>query len=139
MVVITKYENIAFKYKRSGADNPLNIKGHTKLYWCQELSVKLFYPSSLFIRDKIVSCWTRSKTVLHAIQQRRGHVSNVLEDYAQISQWTEWSVFIVSSRGKFYLNFIGHLQRSGKGEKLGYTATPINTSFTNMSVDGRVV
>ena len=30
MVIITKYENIVFKYKRSGADNPLNIKGHTQ-------------------------------------------------------------------------------------------------------------
>ena len=27
MEVITKYENIAFKYKRSGAGNPLKIKG----------------------------------------------------------------------------------------------------------------
>ena len=27
-------------------------------------------------------------------------------------------------RGKFYLNSIGHLQRSGLGENLGYSATP---------------
>ena len=56
MVVITKYENIAFKYKRSGADNPLNIKGHTQTVLMSRVECKTVHLSKLFIRDKIVSC-----------------------------------------------------------------------------------
>ena len=37
MIEITKYENIAFKNKRSGADNPLNIKGHTQTVWMSRI------------------------------------------------------------------------------------------------------
>ena len=59
-VVITKYENTAFKYKRSGAEFSSKYKGAHILYWFRELSVKLRYLSNPIIRDTIVSCWLRS-------------------------------------------------------------------------------
>jgi len=61
------------------------------------LSVKLFYLLSLFIRYKIVSCWTRSKTVL----QRRGHVSNVLVVFSNQPMQSMKCIHLYLAAGSF--------------------------------------